>query len=52
VGAVKIELKQPVDVALWRNAKGEMEGVVQRAAEVPEELRGLASRWSLLGSIP
>jgi hypothetical protein len=52
VGAVKIELKQPTDVALWRNAKGEMEGMVQRAAEVPAELRGLASRWSFLGSIP
>jgi hypothetical protein len=51
-GKLRIQPAQPVDLALWRNAGGAMEGVVQRAQSVPPELRGLAARWSFLSSIP
>jgi hypothetical protein len=51
-GAVRLDLDPGLDVAIWRNAQGEREGVVQRVTAVPAEVRALATRWTAIGSVP
>jgi hypothetical protein len=51
-GSTHIDLDTGLDVAVWHNAKGESEGVVQRAADVPVAVRTLAARWTRIDSIP
>ncbi len=47
-GSFQLELAEPVDLAIWRNAKGELEGVVQGATRIPPELGKITSAWTQL----
>jgi hypothetical protein len=45
-GAVEIKLDQPAVVALWRDPKGSLQGVVQGyEGDVPADLAALTSNW-------
>ena len=49
-GNFKIELDERVDLALWKNEKGEWEGVIQGGEkEIPPQLLDITKNWSLLG---
>jgi hypothetical protein len=46
IGPLKIELEKPVDIAMWRDASGQMRGVLQDyAGEVPRPLAALTADW-------
>jgi hypothetical protein len=48
-GDVRIALDQPADLALWRTADGQYEGVLQDwPAPVPAPLVALTTRWTRL----
>jgi hypothetical protein len=48
-GKMTIELPRRTDLALWRNAKGEWQGVLLgHEGAVPDELMKLASNWTRL----
>ena len=52
-GSVHLDLAEPVDVAIWHNAQGEAEGVIQGLSDnVPKPLEPLARRWSRLPPAP
>jgi hypothetical protein len=45
-GPVEIKLDQPADVALWRDPKGTLQGVLQGyEGDVPADLAALTSNW-------
>ena len=45
-GPVEIKLDQPADLAVWRDAKGVMQGVLQDyQGPVPADLAALTSNW-------
>jgi hypothetical protein len=46
VGALKINLETPIDIALWREDGGKMRGILQDyAGEVPKPLAALSTDW-------
>jgi hypothetical protein len=47
-GGLRLQLSTPLDVALWKDEKGEYHGVVQGAAAVPEQLQKLTRDWMRL----
>lgn len=51
-GKFRLEPDSPTDLALWRNGQGELEGVVQGAARVPEALLGVTKNWQTLEAAP
>jgi hypothetical protein len=45
-GPVEIKLDKPADVALWRDPKGTLQGVLQGyEGDVPADLAALTSNW-------
>jgi len=53
-GALRLEFAQPIDFAVWRNAQGVLEGVVQGEDPVPDVLYRLTRSWERLdnGGMP
>ncbi|HOX40481.1 MAG TPA: hypothetical protein PL033_21085 [Candidatus Brocadiia bacterium] len=50
-GAMRIELPERVDVALWREADGHWRGILQDCeGEIPEALKRITDRWTRLRS--
>lgn len=50
VGDFKIDLKERSDMALWKNEKGEWEGILQGwKDEIPETLLEITKNWKRLG---
>lgn len=48
-GGLRLELAEPVDLALWRDSQGQWQGVVLGLnGPVPEPLARLTSRWTRL----
>ena len=48
-GGVDLELKAPVDIALWKDANGQWQGVFQaKENQLPEELRAFPAQWRFL----
>lgn len=44
-----IDLKQRIDLALWKNEKGEIEGIIQgNEFEIPEQLLDITNNWKVL----
>jgi len=49
LGQLNIELKEPVDMALWKDEHGKMIGVVQGLkGEIPENLTAITTDWRRL----
>jgi hypothetical protein len=48
----RLELPVPVDLALWRDVRGEWQGAIQGRAEIPEPLLKLTPHWMRLGLPP
>ena len=50
-GKVIIELKEPIDLAFWKNENGDYEGIIQGYnREIPEQLLAITGNWTLLKS--
>lgn len=48
-GDFVIDLKQRIDLAFWKNEKGEIEGIIQGSeCEIPEQLLAITNNWRLL----
>lgn len=44
-----IDLEERIDLALWRNDNGEIEGIIQGyEGEIPEQLLGITGNWTFL----
>ncbi|MBN1567822.1 MAG: hypothetical protein JXA73_08230 [Acidobacteria bacterium] len=47
LGSFEISLKEPADVALWTDRRGEWQGVLQNAGgPIPEPLMKITKRWT------
>ncbi|MCK3683466.1 hypothetical protein [Maribellus sp. YY47] len=50
-GNLSIRLDKPVDLAIWTNDKGELEGVIQGEVEdVPQALLDITQNWTYINS--
>jgi hypothetical protein len=52
IAKLHLELRQPVDLALWQDAHSKHHGVIQGDGEVPQELLSWTRDWVRMGLTP
>jgi hypothetical protein len=47
-GDFSLRLEQRADIALWKNRRGDWEGVIRDADSVPPQLRQITEQWRII----